>query len=97
MKREGEGEEIEKWVEGRQSPTRFLFIFLHNFLIPRLDPFLTLQKAAVGIFEFTRCVDWGFHKKMNPKKKTAESVTFLGRVVGVLTCVFFFCGTYSLR
>jgi hypothetical protein len=47
----------------------------HYFLIPRLDPFLTLKKVTVGIFEFTRCVDWGFHKNLNQAKKTAESVT----------------------
>jgi hypothetical protein len=37
--------------------------------------------VTVGIFEFNRCVNWGFHKKMNPKKKTAESVTFFSEVV----------------
>jgi hypothetical protein len=49
---------------------------INFFPIPRLDPILTIKKVAVGIFEFARCVDWGFHKKLNPKKKTAEPVTF---------------------
>jgi hypothetical protein len=59
------------------------------FLIPGLDPFLTLKKLAVGIFGFTRCVDWGFHKKMYPKKKTAESVTFFRKKLR--------CGTRKMR
>jgi hypothetical protein len=49
---------------------------INYFLIPRLDHILTLKKVAVGIFEFARYVDWGFHKKMNLQKKTAESVAF---------------------
>jgi hypothetical protein len=42
---------------------------INFFPIPRLNPFLTSKKRAVGIFGFARCVDWGFHKKLNPDKE----------------------------
>jgi hypothetical protein len=43
------------------------------FLIPRLGPFSTLKTGAVRICGFTRCVDWGFHKKMTQKSTSREN------------------------